>query len=94
MKRSAVAAALAFLIIASALACASAAEQGKWPGVDEAVVKKFAGDAGRQASEPLFGMEGDMVLLAFLIAGAVGGFAGGYYFRSLFPPRGKDEKVV
>lgn len=92
MKRSAIAAALALLIIGSAIACAWAAEQEKWPGVDEAVVKKFAKDAGREAREPF--IEGDMLLFAFLVAGAAGGFMGGYFFRSIFPPREKGEKVV
>jgi hypothetical protein len=82
---------LIFLIIASSIACAWAAEQEKWPGVDEAVIKKFARDAGREAREPFISMGGDMMLFAFLIAGAAGGFIAGYYFRSIFPPSIKSE---
>jgi cobalt/nickel transport protein len=92
MRRPAVVAVLVFLIIAAAIACAWAAEQEKWPGVDEAVVKKFAKEAGREAREPF--IEGDMLLFAFLIAGAAGGFMGGYFFRSVFPPREKGQKDV
>jgi len=86
--------AIIFLVIAGGIAFGAESEKEKWPGVDEAVVKKFAKDAGREASEPLFGMEGDLMLFAFLVAGAAGGFTGGYYFRSIFPPRKKDEEVA
>ena len=54
----------------------------KWPGVDETVIGKFAEEAGATAREPF--IEGDMLLFCFLIAGAVGGFVGGYCFRMLF----------
>jgi cobalt/nickel transport system permease protein len=64
------------------------AEEGKWPGVDETVVKKFAEDAGRPAWEPFLNLgEGDVQLFLFLIAGTVGGFVAGYYYRDLFAPR-------
>ena len=60
----------------------------KWPGVDEAVVQKFAENAGRPASEPFLNFgEGDIQLFFFLIAGAVGGFVAGYYYRDLFAHR-------
>jgi ABC-type cobalt transport system substrate-binding protein len=60
----------------------------KWPGVDDAVVKKFAEDAGRPAREPYLNFgEGDVQLFLFLIAGTVGGFIAGYYYRDLFAPR-------
>jgi len=70
-----------------------AAADSKWPGVDEAVVKKFAEDAGRPARDPFldFG-EGDIQLFLFLIAGTVGGFVAGYYYRDLFAPRPKRAK--
>lgn len=90
MRRTGIAALVVF-IIASAIACAWASEQDKWPGVDEAVVKKFARDAGREAREPFISMGGDMLLFAFLAAGAAGGFIAGYYFRQIFPPPGKGE---
>lgn len=92
MKRSAITVVLILTIIAAAIAFAWAAEQEKWPGVDEAVVKKFAKEAGREAREPF--IEGDMLLFAFLVAGAAGGFIGGYFFRGLFPPRKEREKNV
>jgi ABC-type cobalt transport system substrate-binding protein len=70
-----------------------AAADSKWPGVDEAVVKKIAEDAGRPAREPFldFG-EGDIQLFLFLIAGTVGGFVAGYYYRDLFVPRVRRVK--
>ena len=59
-----------------------------WQGVDETVVEKFAEQAGRPAQEPWINTDqGDMLLFVFLLAGAVGGFAMGYYFRALFPPK-------
>lgn len=61
---------------------------GEWPGVDEAVVKKFAEQAGRPPGEPYIPTpSGDMLLFFFLLAGAGGGFIAGYHFRGLFPPR-------
>ena len=55
-----------------------------WTGVDEAVVEKIAKEHGREAKKPLIDLgEGDLQLFAFLLAGAVGGFAAGYYWRRL-----------
>jgi cobalt/nickel transport protein len=56
-----------------------------WAGVDEAVVARIAAEAGRHARAPL--VEGDLLLFAFLVAGIVGGFVLGYYFRTLFVER-------
>lgn len=68
------------------------APEGKWAGVDETVVEKFAEGAGRPARDPYINVgEGDMLLFCFLIAGAIGGFIGGYYFRILFK---EDKKPV
>ncbi len=65
----------------------------KWPGVDEAVVQKFAENAGRPAREPFLNFgEGDIQLFFFLIAGTVGGFVAGYYYRDLFTPRSSRVK--
>jgi ABC-type cobalt transport system substrate-binding protein len=65
---------------------------GKWSGVDETVVEKFAEQAGRPPREPLINTDqGDLLLFFFLVAGAVGGFVGGYYFRELFPPKGNAD---
>ncbi len=91
MRRAGFTATLIIIVLVSGIACAWAAEQDKWPGVDEAVVKKFARDAGREAREPFISMGGDMMLFAFLVAGAAGGFIAGYYFRSIFPPPTKGE---
>lgn len=55
-----------------------------WTGVDEAVVEKIAKEHGREARAPLINPgSGDLLLFAFLVAGAVGGFAAGYYWRDL-----------
>ncbi len=70
-----------------------AVADSKWPGVDDAVVKKFAEDAGRPAREPYLNFgEGDIQLFLFLIAGTVGGFVAGYYYRDLFAPRPSRAK--
>lgn len=78
-------------------ACAGAAEQGKggkWAGVDEAVIEKIAGEHGREAKEPLIGDDqGDILLFLFLLAGAVGGFVAGYYWRVLITEKREKEAV-
>jgi cobalt/nickel transport protein len=56
----------------------------KWAGIDESVVKKVAKEHGREAREPLINTDqGDLLLFVFLLAGVVGGFAAGYYWRIL-----------
>jgi hypothetical protein len=56
----------------------------KWTGVDESVVEKYAKEHGREAREPLINADqGDLLLFVFLLAGTVGGFFGGYYWRML-----------
>lgn len=56
----------------------------KWPGVDESVIEKYAKEHGREASEPLINTDqGDLLLFVFLLAGTVGGFTAGYYWRVL-----------
>jgi len=68
----------------------------KWSGVDETVVEKFAKEHGREAREPLINTDqGDLLIFLFLIAGAVGGFAAGYYWRMLVAekaPKMKGQK--
>ena len=59
----------------------------KWPGVDEAVVEKFAREANRPPKPFIDMNQGDLLLFFFLAAGAAGGFVGGYFFRELFPPK-------
>ena len=68
---------------------AAPAEASKWTGVDEAVIEKIAKEQGREPKEPLINMEqGDLPLFIFLIAGVVGGFAAGYYWRVLIAEKG------
>jgi len=55
-----------------------------WEGVDKSVVEKIAKEHGREAVAPLIDPgSGDLLLFGFLVAGAVGGFAAGYYWRQL-----------
>lgn len=62
-----------------------------WSGVDETVIEKFAEKAGRPAWTPFINTDqGDLLLFVFLLAGTAGGFAAGYWFRVLFPPRRKE----
>jgi ABC-type cobalt transport system substrate-binding protein len=64
----------------------------KWTGVDESVVEKIAGEHGRHAGKPLIDTDqGDLLLFVFLIAGALGGFAAGYYWRMLLEGKRKRE---
>jgi ABC-type cobalt transport system substrate-binding protein len=78
---------LSILIASIVLACvvhgfAFSAE--KWTGVDESVIEKIAKEHGREAKEPLINTDkGDLLLFVFLLAGTIGGFAAGYYWRSL-----------
>ncbi len=65
----------------------------KWSGVDETVVEKFAKEHGREAREPLINTnQGDLLIFLFLIAGAVGGFAAGYYWRMLVAEKAPTMK--
>ncbi len=96
--------ALASLLLLTLLPCAlclvpvGAFCQSKWPGVDDTVVEKFARENGRGARPPIIDMDrGDLLLFLFLLAGAVGGFAAGYWWRVLLSgkpgrdPAKKDE---
>jgi hypothetical protein len=81
---------ITLLILFSVTVISVKAEQGKWQGVDETVVEKFAAKAGRVAKEPFITKDqGDLILFVFLIAGVAGGFVAGYYFRVLFHEKGK-----
>jgi hypothetical protein len=61
-----------------------AEESAKWSGVDETVVEKFASAHNRVAKEPFINTDqGDLLLFVFLLAGTLGGFVGGYYWRAL-----------
>ncbi len=62
----------------------------KWPGVDEAVVNKIAREHGREERPSLIpAAEGDLQLFVFLLAGTVGGFVAGYYWRVLLEGKNK-----
>lgn len=64
----------------------------KWGGVDESVVEKIAEEHGRPAREPIINTDqGDLLLFVFLIAGAVGGFIGGYYWRELIEKKPRQS---
>lgn len=59
-----------------------------WSGVDETVVERYAVEAGRHAWTPFINTDqGDLLLFVFLVAGVIGGFALGYFFRYLFAER-------
>lgn len=88
MKRVVVAALVLFSFMVMIGSESLAEEGGKWPGVDESVVEKFAKAAGREPWEPFINTDqGDLLLFVFLLAGVLGGFVMGYNFRKLFPPR-------
>jgi len=71
------------------LAYVSAVE--KWQGVDESVVGRVAKEHGREAMTPLINTDqGDLLLFVFLIAGTVGGFAMGYYWKALTEGRARQ----
>jgi hypothetical protein len=92
-KTAAVVLCLFFFLCLSSLVAAAE----KWQGVDEAVVEKVAKEHGREAREPLINTDqGDLLLFVFLLAGAAGGFAAGYYWRKLVeqrPVTGKDAEA-
>ncbi|MBF0329532.1 MAG: cobalt transporter [Nitrospirae bacterium] len=70
---------------------AFSSEKDKWKGVDESVIEKIAKEHGREAREPLVNKDqGDLLLFAFLTAGAVGGFGAGYYWRMLTERKNTD----
>jgi ABC-type cobalt transport system substrate-binding protein len=84
---------IALMLLLSAVWLAAAEGGTKWAGVDETVVEKFATAGGRPPREPFINTDqGDLLLFVFLIAGTVGGFIGGYYYRELFPPKPKAQE--
>ena len=69
----------------------------KWPGVDEAVVNRIAREHGREERPSLLPTaEGDLQLFLFLMAGTVGGFVAGYYWRVLLEGKNRrpDKKIT
>jgi ABC-type cobalt transport system substrate-binding protein len=84
---------LLFSFYFSLLTFASAA---KWAGVDESIVEKYAEEHGRAARDPIINTDqGDLLLFVFLLAGAFGGFAAGYYWRTLveYGKQRKEQKT-
>lgn len=84
--------AIVMAVSALALFFVSGNCHARWEGVDKAVVEKYAAAAGRPPRAPYINTDqGDMLLFLFLLAGAAGGFAGGYFFRELFPRKGREK---
>ena len=73
----------------------SAEKSDKWQGVDESVVEKFAKEHGREAREPFINTDqGDLLLFVFLLAGTIGGFTAGYYWKELLDKNPKKQEVL
>jgi cobalt/nickel transport system permease protein len=73
------------LVVAVSCIVADRALGAQWAGVDETVIEKYAEEAGRSPRDSYINTDqGDLLLFVFLLAGSVGGFIGGYYFRILF----------
>jgi len=71
----------------------SAIAADKWPGVDESVVEKYAKEQGREARAPYINTDqGDLLLFVFLLAGTIGGFVAGYYWRILMHEKAETIK--
>jgi hypothetical protein len=95
---------VSFLMVTLFAVMYDVASAGDWPGVDEAVVERYAREYGREAQDPWINTDqGDLLLFVFTLAGAAGGFVAGYSWRKLFAekkvpstvPAGKcAQKVV
>ncbi len=84
---------MALLLLVGHVRLYAADSKPKWQGVDESVVEKVAREHGREAHTPLINTDqGDLLLFVFLIAGAVGGFVAGYYWKSLMERRDAPEE--
>jgi ABC-type cobalt transport system substrate-binding protein len=82
------------LLLTSHFSLPASAFAADWGGVDESVVEKYAKEHGREAHEPLINTDqGDLLLFVFLLAGTVGGFIGGYYWRTLTENRTEKSGV-
>ncbi len=67
----------------------------KWQGVDESVIERFAKSFGIEPKEPLINTDqGDLLLFLFLLAGAVGGFIAGYFWRVLVEQVVQKDKKI
>jgi len=90
MRRLLVALALAAVTAVCVYPSVSAAKEA-WPGVDETVVGRYAGQHGRPARANLIDLKGDALLFAFLLAGIAGGFTMGYFYRDFAKKQGQGE---
>jgi ABC-type cobalt transport system substrate-binding protein len=80
------------LLLSFSLPPFALSSEGKWPGVDESVIEKYAKEHGREPKQPLINTDqGDLLLFVFFLAGAAGGFVAGYYWRTLMV--GKPPKI-
>lgn len=85
---------LLVLLLSLHRATAEGSKESKWAGVDEAVIERIAKEHGREVRDPLIGdNQGDIMLFLFLMAGAAGGFAAGYYWRVLIAERRQKEEM-
>ena len=67
----------------------------KWSGVDESVIEKVAKEHGQEPRKPLINTDqGDLLLFVFLLAGAVGGFIAGYYWKTLVEKRTEGAEIL
>ena len=81
------------LLLTVHLSLSNASE--KWPGVDESVIEKVAKEHGQEPRKPLINTDqGDLLLFVFLLAGAVGGFIGGYYWKTLMEKRSDGAEIL
>jgi len=87
-SRSLLLAIIGLFVLAQGLFICEVLAKERWPGVDESVVERFAQQYGRAPRTPLINTDqGDLLLFLFLLAGAIGGFIMGYYWRTLMEKR-------
>ena len=78
------------VVLLGVVGAGSAYAAEKWPGIDETVVNRIAREQGRAEKPSLLPTaEGDLQLFMFLLAGTVGGFVAGYYWRVLLEGKNK-----
>jgi len=75
---------VAIILLSFSLHPLAFSSEGKWPGVDESVIEKYAKAHGREPKQPFINTDqGDLLLFVFFFAGVAGGFVAGYYWRTL-----------
>jgi len=88
---------LIFILVLTAFCTLSPAVPAgeKWSGVDESVIEKVAKEHGQEPRKPLINTDqGDLLLFVFLLAGAVGGFIAGYYWKTLVEKRSEGAEIL